>query len=178
VHLSSNLSTYYLAVIRPWSAIMGPTLLPKPSLNLLRVMFHCWNEAFLTRCSSINCSWCREQPEGWLICPCRALPVVWSPDFMVATQLFTHLSIGYMKLKADNFCGNRVFKIRELFSSAVTCATVVLRFFETTLLKVTTIYLFLSMLVFAHCFSSLMSSRDSCTATLPFKLPLSTHVIM
>jgi hypothetical protein len=43
------------------------------------------------------------------------------------------VDVGFVKLM-DSFCGNRVFKMNT--QSAVTCAAVVLSFFETILLNV------------------------------------------
>jgi hypothetical protein len=71
---------------------------------------------------------------------------------MVVTPSFMHLSInfsnqpfsncnltvdaGFVKLTSDSFCGNRVFRMHIQFCCPVTCAAVVLWFFETILLSV------------------------------------------
>jgi hypothetical protein len=85
-----NLSTYCLAVIRPWRVVLGPTeycttiLLPRPSQNLPMFAFYCLNQAFpivgFLECSpNVNSSWCREQRDGRLICfQLSDVQVLWS----------------------------------------------------------------------------------------------------
>jgi hypothetical protein len=102
--------------------------------------------------------------------------VVRCPDFMVVTPLFTYLSIafsnqkfsscsptmgvGFVKLRSDSFCGDRVFKMNIQFCCPVTCAAIVVRFFFKQSFSVYD-NLFLSVLILARCSSSLMSSHDS-----------------
>jgi hypothetical protein len=96
---------------------------------------------------------------------------------MVVTPSFMHLSItlsnqrfsncsptvnvGFMKLMLDSFCGNRLIKMNIQFCCPVTCAAVVVYFSKQSF----SMYddLLLSVMIFAHCSSSLMlpSSYDS-----------------
>jgi hypothetical protein len=104
-----NLSTYFLAVIRPWRVIMGPAeyctmiLLPQPSQNLPGVSLLKPNQAFrivgFLECSpNVNSSWCREQLEGRLIWPYHArvssclMSRFYGRD---GTPSFTHLIITF-----------------------------------------------------------------------------------
>jgi hypothetical protein len=152
---------------------MGPTeygttiLLPKSSQSLPRVSLL---KPGIPNCNAgngvkdVSCDYTK-----------RVFPLVSCPGFMVVTPSFTHLSVifcnqrfrncsptvdvGFVKLASDSVCGNRVFKFNIQFCCPVTCAAAVLWFFETILL-------FLSMLIVAHCSSSLMlPSHDSCTPT-------------
>jgi hypothetical protein len=110
----------------------------------------------------------------------HAFPVVSCQDFIVVTPSFTHLSItfsnqrfrsysrtvgvGFVELTSDSFCGNRGLKMNIQFCSPVTCAAVVVLFFEAILLDVRRS---LSVSVdFRPCSSSqMLSSHDSCMPT-------------
>jgi hypothetical protein len=82
----------------------------------------------------------------------RAFPLVWYPGFMVVTPSFTQLSItvsnqslkncgpiidvGFVKLMSDSLCRNWVFRMNIHFCCPVTCAVVVVWFFEIKFLNV------------------------------------------
>jgi hypothetical protein len=99
--------------------------------------------------------WCKEQCEGQLIWPYHVhVSCFWCTGFMVVTPSFTHLSItfsnqrfsncsptttldvGFVKFTLDSFCGNRIFEMNIQFCSNVTCAGVIVWFFETIFLNV------------------------------------------
>jgi hypothetical protein len=54
------------------------------------------------------------------------------------------VDVRFLKFTLNGFCGNKVFKKNTVFSPADTCAAVVLRFLEGTLLSVPRSNLFLS----------------------------------
>jgi hypothetical protein len=140
---------YSLAVIRPWSIIMGPTkycttiLLSKPPQNLPHVpllelgILDCRLPWVFSKRNSM-----KEDSSNIT----HAFPVAWCPGFMVMTPLFTHLSItfsnqrfsnccptvnvAFVKLTSFSFCGNRVFKMNIQFC----CSRSVI--FETIFLSV------------------------------------------
>jgi hypothetical protein len=141
MHLSSNLSTYFLEVVLPRRVIMEPTqygtmiFWPKPSQNF--PVFHCWTPAFrivgFLGCSpNVYFSWCREQvKDDSSEHITRAFPVAWCTGFIVETpphtdpsitfrnQRFSNCSptvdIRFVKLGSDSFYWNRDFKINIQF---------------------------------------------------------------
>jgi hypothetical protein len=104
----------------------------------------------------------------------HSFPVVRCPGFMVVTQSFTHLSItfsnqrfsncgpavGFVNLMSVSFCGNRVVRMNIQFCCPLSS---VLQQFCGFPKQSFSMFcdLFLSMLIFGHCSSSLMlSSHD------------------
>jgi hypothetical protein len=104
-----NMSTYFLAVIHPWRVIMGPTeycttiLLPKPSQNLPHVSLlelSILDFRLHWVYPNVDCTWCREQHEGWLIWPyhirvscclmSRFYGYDWTPSFMHLSIIFSN----------------------------------------------------------------------------------------
>jgi hypothetical protein len=183
-----NLSTYFLAVIRPWRIIMGLTEITvpwycHPNDHRISPVFHFWNQAFqivgFPRCSLyVNSSGCREQHEGWVIWPyCMRFKLSdvqvlrsWHHRLRIWTVLFSNqtssncsptVDVGFVKVTLDRFCGKRVFSIQ--FCCHLCCSSCVIflkQFFS--------MYddLFLSVLLLAHCSYSLMlSSYDLCIPT-------------
>jgi hypothetical protein len=68
-----------------------------------------------------------------------------TPSFMHLNITFSNqrlrnssptVDVGFVKLTSGSFCGNRVFKMNIPFFCPVTCAALVLCFFETILLNV------------------------------------------
>jgi hypothetical protein len=184
-----NMSTYLISVIQPCRAIIGPTewstmmLRSKPSQN--QPVFLCWNQAFrivgFLGCSlNVKSSWCREWSKGrlvWQYHACVSSCLMFTFYGRDGTPSFTHLSIafsnqrlsncsptvdvGFVKLTSDSFCGNRCFQMNIQFC----CSSPVLQYFWDFSKKPFSTYddLFLSMLIFVRCSSSLMlSSHDSC----------------
>jgi phosphatidylinositol kinase/protein kinase (PI-3 family) len=125
-----------------------------PNHHKTSPVFHCWNQAFrivgfLVCSPNVNSSWCRKQREGRLIWPYHArVSSCLMSRFHGRDTSFTHLSItsnnqrfincsptvndGFVKL-TESFCENRTFRMNIQFCCSVTCAAVVLWFFETIL---------------------------------------------
>jgi hypothetical protein len=155
-----NLSTYSLAVIRPWRAIMGPTeTVPRyccPNHHRTSLAFHFWNQAFrVVGFLSVLQTWTlpdvgssmKDDSSDHITLP---FPVVWCPGFMVVTPPCMHLGITFSNQRLSN-CSPSVDvdlwsscvtifaergSCRWMFSSAVTRDRALLSFFETVLLHV------------------------------------------
>jgi hypothetical protein len=140
------------------------------------VVFHHWNQAFLTGCSpNVNSPRCREQLERrWLICPYQAIAVVWRRGFMVVTFSCMRLSISFSNYHASAVAAHKLMlgdvhvtnlslvtgPLRWIFNSAVTWAAAVSIFSKRSLSAYDSLSHFSS-----HCSSSLMFTYDSCMAT-------------
>jgi hypothetical protein len=135
-----NLSTYSLAVIRPWRVIMGPQN-TVPQYCCLKhhktsPVFHCWNQAFrivgFLGCSSnVNSSWCRKQREGRLIWSVQLSDVqvlwswhhrlrIWALLSVVRGLAFAALPwiVGFVKLTSDSFVETG---LRDEYSVLLSC---------------------------------------------------------
>lgn len=118
-----------------------------PNLHRTSPAFRCWNQAFqIDGSRNIKPSCCTEDREN----PYHSFTVVGRPCFTAVTLPFTYLStafsnegfsicsiivvVGFVKLKSDIFFETGSSK--WIFRSAVTCAAVVMWFFERILFNI------------------------------------------
>jgi hypothetical protein len=71
------------------------------------------------------------------------------------------MDVGFAKLTLSSFCGNRFFSMNIQFCYHLCCSILIFK------KKSFSVYddIFLSMIIFTHCSSSLMSSHDLCMLT-------------
>jgi hypothetical protein len=146
---------------------------------LSHVVFHCWKQAFWTLgfrgCSqNTKSSWNKERHEGRssdhiTLFQLSDVQVSWSQVYRLriwALRSITRdlsataestMDVEFVKLTSEDIWCKQGLQGSRVFNSAVTCAAVGPRFFETILLSIRQSTSFRQCWFFAHCFCSLLS---------------------